>query len=78
MLTSFVILAGFGGGMPSQVLRTVHVGFLGLLAGGMLAQHRAREPRRQGVLVGGRRASPSSPGSITGSSTSTSSTAPAT
>src|SRR5688572_27245422 len=41
MLASFVILAGFGGGMPSQVLRTVHVGFLSLLAAGMLAHHRA-------------------------------------
>ncbi len=44
MLVSFVILAGFGGGMPSQVLRAVHVGFLGLLAAGMLAQHRASSP----------------------------------
>ncbi len=41
MLASFIILARFGGGMPSQVLRSVHVGFLGLLAGGMLAHHRA-------------------------------------
>jgi TRAP transporter 4TM/12TM fusion protein len=44
MLASFVILAGFGGGMPSQVLRTVHVGFLSLLAAGMLAHHRAARP----------------------------------
>ena len=41
MLITFTILARFGGGMPSQVLRTVHVGFLCLLAAGMLAQHRA-------------------------------------
>ena len=44
MLTSYAILAGFGGGMPSQVLRTVHVGFLSLLAAGMLAQHRVARP----------------------------------
>jgi TRAP transporter 4TM/12TM fusion protein len=41
IVASFIILARFGGGMPSQVLRTVHVGFLCLLAGGMLAHHRA-------------------------------------
>jgi TRAP transporter 4TM/12TM fusion protein len=44
MLVSFVILARFGGGVPSQVLRTVHVGFLCLLAAGMLAQHQAKNP----------------------------------
>jgi hypothetical protein len=41
MLASFVISLAYGGGMPSQVLRTIHVGFLCLLAGGMLAQHGA-------------------------------------
>lgn len=41
MLASFLILAAFAGGMPSQVLRTVHVGFLGLLAGGLIANHQA-------------------------------------
>jgi len=41
MLVSFLIVARFGGGMPSQVLRTIHVGSLCLLAGGMLAHHRA-------------------------------------
>ena len=41
MLVAFLIVARFGGGMPSQVLRTIHVGFLCLLAAGMLAQHRA-------------------------------------
>jgi TRAP transporter 4TM/12TM fusion protein len=44
ILTSYSILAGFGGGVPSQVLRTVHVGFLSLLAAGMLAQHRVAGP----------------------------------
>jgi TRAP transporter 4TM/12TM fusion protein len=44
MLVSFLIVAGFPGGLPSQVLRTVHVGFLSLLAAGMLAQHRAGNP----------------------------------
>ncbi|MEJ1158648.1 TRAP transporter permease [Prosthecomicrobium sp. N25] len=37
----WVILARYPGGVPSQVLRTLHVGFLGLVAAGMLANHRA-------------------------------------
>lgn len=38
----WVILARYPGGVPSQVLRTLHVGFLCLLAAGMLAHHRTR------------------------------------
>ena len=41
LLVVGVILWRFAGGMPSQVLRTIHVGFLSLVAAGMLAQHRA-------------------------------------
>jgi TRAP transporter 4TM/12TM fusion protein len=44
MLVVYIILARFGGGVPSQILRTVHVGFLSLLAAGMLAQHQAKNP----------------------------------
>jgi TRAP transporter 4TM/12TM fusion protein len=55
VLVSFILLARFGGGMPSQVLRGVHVGFLGLLAGGMLAHHRAFSPGAKALwwLAGG-------------------------
>ena len=55
MLGSFLILAGFAGGMPSQVLRTVHVGFLSLLGAGMLAQHGAATLRSRVIwwAVGG-------------------------
>jgi TRAP transporter 4TM/12TM fusion protein len=35
------LVAPYGGGLPSQVVRTVHVGFLCLVAGAMLANHRA-------------------------------------
>ena len=68
----------FAGGMPSQVLRTIHVGFLCLLAAGMLANHQRVTPRRQGALVGRSAASPSSPASITGNSIASWSPAPAT
>ncbi|WP_245803151.1 TRAP transporter permease [Acuticoccus yangtzensis] len=36
------LIDGFSGTLPSQVVRALHVGFLGLVAGGMLANHRAR------------------------------------
>ncbi|UOM35048.1 TRAP transporter permease [Acuticoccus sp. I52.16.1] len=37
-----VLIDAFSGTLPSQVVRALHVGFLGLVAGGMLANHRAR------------------------------------
>ena len=36
------LIDAFSGTLPSQVVRALHVGFLGLVAGGMLANHRAR------------------------------------
>ena len=38
------ILARFGGSVPNQVLRSLHVAFLCLVAGGLLAQHKAGSP----------------------------------
>src|SRR5688572_21519809 len=52
MLVSYAVLAGFGGGVPSQVLRTIHVGFLCLLAAGMLAQHRVARPLAKALWWG--------------------------
>jgi TRAP transporter 4TM/12TM fusion protein len=39
---TFLIIVKFSGSLPSQVVRTIHVGFLCLVAGAMLANHRAR------------------------------------
>lgn len=41
LLGTYVLVARFGGGVPSQIVRGLHVGFLCLVAGGMLANHRA-------------------------------------
>lgn len=41
LLVTYVIVARFGGGVPSQIVRSIHVGFLCLVAGGMIANHRA-------------------------------------
>jgi TRAP transporter 4TM/12TM fusion protein len=41
---TMVLLSRFGGGVPSQVVRALHVGFLCLVAGGMLAVHRSHGP----------------------------------
>jgi TRAP transporter 4TM/12TM fusion protein len=51
---AFALVARFGGGLPSQVVRTIHVGFLCLVAGAMLANHRAGSPaaRAAGWAVG--------------------------
>jgi TRAP transporter 4TM/12TM fusion protein len=49
MLVSFVILARYAGGMPSQVLRTIHVGFLCLLTAGMLAHVTAEGPGKRAL-----------------------------
>ena len=44
MLVVYLLLLKFAGGVPSQVLRTLHVAFLCLLAAGMLADSRAQSP----------------------------------
>ncbi|MBN9451811.1 MAG: TRAP transporter permease [Bosea sp.] len=36
------LLARFGGSVPNQILRTLHVGMLCLVAGGLLAQHKSQ------------------------------------
>ncbi|WP_244639177.1 TRAP transporter permease [Bosea sp. ANAM02] len=36
------LLARFGGSVPNQILRTLHVGLLCLVAGGLLAQHKSQ------------------------------------
>jgi TRAP transporter 4TM/12TM fusion protein len=41
MFTVVEILARFGGSLPNQILRALHVGFLCLVAGGLLAQHKS-------------------------------------
>lgn len=41
MLVVVELLARFGGSLPNQILRTLHVGFLCLVAGGLLAQHKS-------------------------------------
>jgi len=41
LLGTFGLLIGYAGGAPSVTVRAVHVGFLCLLAGGMLAVHRS-------------------------------------
>jgi TRAP transporter 4TM/12TM fusion protein len=53
LAVSYGIVAKFGGSLPSQVVRTIHVGFLCLVAGAMLANHRAGSPalRRAGWVV---------------------------
>lgn len=38
---AFGLVLWFGGSMPSQVVRTIHVGFLCLVAGAMIANHRS-------------------------------------
>ncbi|HEY8383722.1 MAG TPA: TRAP transporter permease [Microvirga sp.] len=51
---AFGLVVKFGGSLPSQVVRTIHVGFLCLVAGAMLANHRAGTPtfKTIGWLVG--------------------------
>jgi TRAP transporter 4TM/12TM fusion protein len=38
---AFALVLRFGGSIPSQIVRTLHVGFLCLVGGAMLANHRA-------------------------------------
>ena len=41
---AFGLVLKFGGSLPSQVVRSLHVGFLCLVAGAMIANHRATSP----------------------------------
>jgi len=52
LIVTFVLLARFAGGVPSQIVRTIHVGFLCLVAGGMLANHRAAGPAAKAFAWG--------------------------
>jgi TRAP transporter 4TM/12TM fusion protein len=51
---AFGLVLWFGGSMPSQVVRTIHVGFLCLVAGAMIANHRSGSwsLRATGWIVG--------------------------
>ncbi|WP_114946436.1 TRAP transporter permease [Microvirga calopogonii] len=51
---AFGLVLWFGGSMPSQVVRTIHVGFLCLVAGAMIANHRSGSSslRAIGWIVG--------------------------
>jgi TRAP transporter 4TM/12TM fusion protein len=44
MAITYAVVIKFTGSLPSQVVRTIHVGFLCLVAGAMLANHRAQSP----------------------------------
>jgi TRAP transporter 4TM/12TM fusion protein len=44
LVVTLGIILKFPGSLPSQVVRSVHVGFLSLVAGAMLANHKARSP----------------------------------
>ena len=57
LAVTYVILVGYPGGLPSQVLRTIHVGFLCLVGAlALSASHARKEGRRVGqwliLLVG--------------------------
>jgi TRAP transporter 4TM/12TM fusion protein len=41
LAVTLALITKFGGSLPSQIVRTIHVGFLCLVAGAMLANHRA-------------------------------------
>jgi TRAP transporter 4TM/12TM fusion protein len=51
---AYGLVVKFGGSLPSQVVRTLHVGFLCLVAAAMLANHRAGGPamRAAGWIIG--------------------------
>ncbi|MXQ12804.1 TRAP transporter permease [Microvirga makkahensis] len=51
---AYALIFKFPGSLPSQVVRALHVGFLCLVAGAMLANHKARSPatRVLGWIVG--------------------------
>jgi TRAP transporter 4TM/12TM fusion protein len=44
LAVTYGLILKFPGSLPSQVVRAVHVGFLCLVAGAMLANHKARSP----------------------------------
>ncbi|AWM88372.1 TRAP transporter permease [Microvirga sp. 17 mud 1-3] len=50
LAATYGLILEFPGGLPSQVVRALHVGFLCLVAGGMLANHKAHSPA--GKLLG--------------------------
>ncbi|HZW47147.1 MAG TPA: TRAP transporter permease [Microvirga sp.] len=54
LAVAYVLIFKFPGSLPSQVVRALHVGFLCLVAGAMLANHKARSPVTQvlGWIVG--------------------------
>ena len=54
LAVTYGLILKFPGGLPSQVVRAIHVGFLSLVAGAMLANHKARSPATValGWLVG--------------------------
>jgi len=54
LLVSYILVLKFPGGLPSQVVRAIHVGFLTLVAGAMLANHRSGSSlmRAVGWIVG--------------------------
>ncbi len=49
LATAVVIMDRFGGGLPSQVLRTLHVGFLVLVAAALYANHNAPNAPLKGL-----------------------------
>src|SRR6266536_1962133 len=49
LLVTFLIVLKFAGSLPSQVVRTLHVGFLTLVAAAMLANHRRGKARCSGL-----------------------------
>jgi TRAP-type uncharacterized transport system fused permease subunit len=54
LVIAFGLSLKFGGGMPSQVVRAIHIGFLCLVAGAMIANHRGTTPslRTLGWVIG--------------------------
>ncbi|WP_445504633.1 TRAP transporter permease [Microvirga sp. G4-2] len=44
LAVTYLLIFKFPGSLPSQVVRALHVGFLCLVAGAMLANHKARNP----------------------------------
>lgn len=44
LAVTYALIAKFPGSLPSQVVRALHVGFLCLVAGAMLANHKGRGP----------------------------------
>ncbi|MBN8533356.1 MAG: TRAP transporter permease [Rhizobiales bacterium] len=51
LLVVLELLARFDGSIPNQVLRALHVGFLMIVAGGLLFIHRSPDPFRKAVSL---------------------------